>query len=66
MNELSLVSHSFLISGKTAAFVGASTAGRRNTVLVDPSSRISSVNEFEKVAKNIRSSPIEVSSTYGM
>jgi hypothetical protein len=36
---------SFFTNGKTAAFVGATTEGNFSTVLVDPSSKVSS---FEK------------------
>ena len=54
---------SFLTNGKTAAFVGASTDGNCKTVLVDPSSNISSFKEVAKTAKNILSNPTEVSTT---
>ena len=54
---------SFLTKGNTATLVGATTAGKRNTVLLDPSSSVSSCKEFENTAKNNRSNPIEVSST---
>ena len=48
---------------KTGNFVGAKTEGNRNTVLVEPSSNVSSCNAFENTAKNILSKPTEVSTT---
>ncbi|MNE87418.1 hypothetical protein D3C80_1846190 [compost metagenome] len=54
---------SFLTNGNTAALVGAKTAGNFKTVLVEPSSNVSSFNEVAKTAKNIRSKPTEVSTT---
>ena len=56
---------SFLTNGKTAALNGANTAGNLKTVRVVLLSNVSSTNEFENTAKNIRSKPIEVSNTYG-
>ena len=50
-------------TGKTAAFVGASTDGNLRTVLVEPSSNVSSFKEVAKTAKNILSKPTDVSTT---
>ena len=43
--------------------IGDKIAGNLSTVLEDPSSNISSHSELEKIAKNILSTPIEVSKT---
>src|SRR5690606_3862105 len=56
---------SFLTNGNTAAFVGAKTAGSFKKVRVDPSSSVSSCNALEKTARNKRSKPTDVSTTYG-
>ena len=54
---------SFLTSGRTATFVGASAGGNLRTVREEPSYKTSSVSAFEKTAKNIRSNPTDVSTT---
>src|SRR5690606_11467666 len=56
---------SFLTNGNTAAFVGANTDGSFKTVRVDPSSSVSSCKALEKTARNKRSKPTDVSTTYG-
>ena len=54
---------SFFTNGKTAAFVGAKTEGNCKTVLVEPSSKVSSFRDVANTDKNILSNPTEVSTT---
>ena len=51
------------LTGTTATFVGASTGGNLRTVRSLPSSSFSSRKAQENTAKNIRSSPTDVSTT---
>ena len=57
---------SFLTKGSTANFIGAKKTGNFNTFLIVPSVNLSSLKDQDKTAKNILSSPIDVSTTYGI
>ena len=56
---------SFFNNGNTAAFTGANGAGMFMTVRCDPSSNVSSLYAALNVARNMRSRPMEVSTTNG-
>ena len=54
---------SFFTNGRMAIFIGANAGGNCITDLVEPSYKVSSINEFDNIARNILSKPIEVSIT---
>ena len=59
-------SPSFFVRGKTASFTGARAAGRCSTVRVSPLGSFSSSYEWHMMDRNIRSTPMDVSMTYGV